>query len=59
MFTENIKSPHVVIFLDKLWRVIPGTLLIVWDGLAAHRGSLVKDFIASQQGRIMLPLAQF
>jgi hypothetical protein len=43
MFTENIKSPHIVIFLDKLLRVIPGKLLIVWDGLAAHRGSLVKD----------------
>ncbi|MGH9693372.1 MAG: IS630 family transposase [Bryobacteraceae bacterium] len=52
MFTENIKSPHVALFLDKLLRVIPGKLLIVWDGLAAHRGSLVKDFIASQQGRI-------
>jgi transposase len=49
MFTENIKSPHVVIFLDKLLRVIPGKLLIVWDGLAAHRGSLVKDFIAGQR----------
>jgi len=54
MFTENIKSPHVVIFLDKLLRVIPRKLLIVWDGLAAHRGSLVKDFIASQQGRIAI-----
>jgi transposase len=43
-----------VIFLDKLLRVIPGKLLIVWDGLAAHRGGLVKEFIASQQGRIAI-----
>lgn len=54
MFTETIKSPHVVIFLDKLLRVIPGKLLIVWDGLAAHRSGLVNEFIASQQGRIAI-----
>lgn len=50
----HIKSPHVVIFLDKLLRVVRGKLLIVWDGLAMHRGRLVKDFIASQQGRIAI-----
>ncbi|WP_080507451.1 transposase [Bryobacter aggregatus] len=52
MFSETIKSPHIVIFLGKLLRVIPGKILIVWDGLAAHRSKFVQDFIASCDGRI-------
>ncbi len=52
LFADTVKSPQVVIFLEKLLRVIPGKLLIVWDGLAAHRSRFVKDFLAGLQGRI-------
>ena len=52
MFADTVKSPQVVIFLEKLLRVIPGKLLIVWDGLAAHRSRMVKDFLASLEGRV-------
>jgi transposase len=52
LFADTIKSPQVVIFLEKLLHVIPGKLLIVWDGLAAHRSRLVNDFLASLQERI-------
>jgi transposase len=38
--------------LEKLLLVIPGRLLIVWDGLAAHRSRFVKDFLAGLDGRI-------
>ncbi len=41
-----------MIFLEKLLRVIPGKLLIIWDGLAAHRSRLVKEFIAGLEGGI-------
>lgn len=54
MFPETIKAPHVVVFLRHLLQRIPGLLLIVWDGLAAHRSQLVKDYVAGLEGRIHL-----
>ena len=42
----------MIAFLGHLLRHLPGKLLVVWDGLPAHRGRLVKQFIAAQQGRL-------
>jgi transposase len=42
-----IKGPDVVRFLEGLLDQIPGKLLVIWDGLPAHRGQAVKDFLAS------------
>jgi transposase len=33
---------------------IPGKLLIVWDGLPAHRSRLVWEFVRQQKGRLWL-----
>jgi transposase len=54
MFPESIKAPHVVVFLRHLLQRIPGRLLIVWDGLAAHRSQRVKEYVAGLEGRIHL-----
>jgi transposase len=35
----------IVRFLKHLLRHIGGQLLIIWDGLPAHRGQAVKDFL--------------
>jgi transposase len=35
-----------------LLRHLPGKLLVVWDGLPAHRARVVGDFIRAQQGRL-------
>jgi transposase len=40
------KGPAIVRFLRHLLRHIPGKLLIIWDGLPAHRSQPVKDFLA-------------
>ena len=40
------KGPAIVKFLRHLMRHIPGKLLIIWDGLPAHRSQVVKDFLA-------------
>jgi len=47
-----IKAPQVVAFLRHLLRHLRGKVLIIWDGLPAHRSVLVRDFIASHRGRI-------
>jgi transposase len=44
----------VVEFLGHLMRHIRGNLLVIWDGLAAHRSRLVQQFVAEQDGRIAL-----
>lgn len=43
--TVAFKGPAIVRFLQHLLRHINGKLLIIWDGLPAHRGQAVKDFL--------------
>lgn len=52
MFTEAIRAPHIIVFLEHLQRRISGRLLVVWDGLPAHRAKLVKDYLAGLEDRI-------
>lgn len=54
LFPETIQAPHIVVFLQKLVKAIPGKTVIVWDGLPAHRSKLVNDFVQLQDGKIIL-----
>ena len=54
LFPGAIRSPQVVIFLTHLLRHIHGNVLVIWDGLRQHRSILVRDFVASQHGRLEL-----
>ena len=54
MHTGSIKSLQVIGFLSHLQRHIPGKMMILWDGAPIHRSVLVKSFIASTQGRILI-----
>jgi transposase len=42
---EAFDSADIVDFLKHLLRHISGKLLVVWDGLPAHRSQAVKDFL--------------
>jgi transposase len=53
-FHGAIRSPHLVEFLEALGRQVNGKLLIVWDGLPAHRSRLVRRYVESFDGRIVL-----
>jgi transposase len=50
---QSIKSPQILEFLCHLMRHVAGNLLIIWDGLPAHRSQLTQDFIASTEDRIV------
>ena len=52
IFDEAIRGEHLAVFLDHLLRCIPGKLLIVWDGLPAHRGKFVGEYLDTLDGRI-------
>ncbi len=54
LYPGSIKGPQVREFLSHLMRHVRGNLLVIWDGLAAHRSRLVQQFVAEQRGRIML-----
>jgi transposase len=52
---RSVNGQDVVRFLRYLLRCLPGKLLVVWDGLPAHRGQAVKDFLTQGgAGRIEL-----
>ena len=50
----SIKGPQVIEFLQHLQRHIPGRLLILWDGASIHRSALVRDYLASTCGRVVV-----
>ena len=54
IYAGSVKGPQVVEFLEALRRHIRGPLLVVWDGLPAHRSRLVRDHVEGLQGHIHL-----
>jgi transposase len=52
LFPGTIRGPQVVEFLLHLLRHVRGRLLVIWDGLPAHRSRVVKDFVAGQKERL-------
>lgn len=50
----TIKSEQVVEFLKALVKQIGRRLLIVWDGLKAHRSRLVRAYVDALDGKIAL-----
>jgi transposase len=45
------KAEDVVQFLRVLLRKISGKLLVIWDGSPIHRANVIKQFLASQEGK--------
>lgn len=54
LFPGTIKGPQLIEFLQALVRQIKGKLLIVWDGLPAHRSALVRSYVESLNGHMVL-----
>ncbi len=54
LFNGSIKSPQILEFLKALQPTIAKKLLIIWDGLPAHRSKLVRAHVEAQRGRIVL-----
>jgi transposase len=54
-----VKGPDLVRFLKHILAHIPGPILLVWDGLPAHRSQPIKDCLASPDAkrltRLQLP----
>jgi transposase len=48
---EAICGLDVVAFLRHLLRLLPGKLLVLWDGASIHRNQDVRDFLAAGAAR--------
>ena len=53
-FPGAIKGPQLVEFLKALLQQIKGKLLVIWDGLPAHRSRLVRAYVESLANRLVL-----
>lgn len=54
LFPGTIKSAQLIEFLSALHQTIGRRLLVLWDGLAAHRSRLVRAFVDTLKGAIQL-----
>lgn len=52
LFPGTIGGPQVVEFLQHLLQHLRGKLLVIWDGLPAHRSRVVKDFLIQERKRL-------
>jgi transposase len=53
-FEGAIKGPQVVEYLKALRATLRGKLLVIWDGLPAHRSKIVRAYVESLNGHIQL-----
>lgn len=53
-FHGAIRAPQIVQYLQALAQQIKGKLMVIWDGLPAHRSRLVRAFVESLGDRIVL-----
>ena len=53
-FEDSIKGEQVIVFLRHLLRCIEGKLILVWDGLPAHRSKLVKEYLETVGDRVLV-----
>lgn len=49
---RSVKGPDVVRFLRHLMRQVEGKLLLIWDGLPAHRAKPVKHLLRETGDRL-------
>mgnify|MGYP001075549146 CR=1 FL=1 len=53
-FPGAIKGPQIVEYLKALKATLRGKLLVIWDGLPAHRSRVVRDYVELLDGHIQL-----
>lgn len=55
----NIDSARVIAFLHHLERHLPGPIVLLWDGLNAHRSLLTRAFLADHPRFHVFPLPAY
>ena len=50
----SVKTAQVIEFLGQLQERIAQPMLVIWDGLAAHKSRAVRDYVEGTSGQIRL-----
>lgn len=54
LFPGAIKGPQIIEFLNALGQQLRKPLLVIWDGLPAHRSALVREYLEALKGAIQI-----
>ena len=54
LFPGAIKGAQVIEFLRALGLQLRKPLLVIWDGLAAHRSALVREYLEALNGAVQV-----
>jgi len=54
LFPGAIKGPQIIEFLHALGHQLRKPLLVIWDGLPAHRSALVREYLEALNGAIQI-----
>jgi transposase len=54
LYPGSIRGPQVIDFLGRLLQQLPGSLLVVWDGLPVHRSQKVAEFVWKHRERLQI-----
>src|ERR1700720_687422 len=54
LFPGAIKGPQIIAFLHAPGQQIRQPLLVIWDGLAAHRSALVREYLEALNGAVQI-----
>jgi len=54
LFDGSIKSAQVIAFVRHLRRHLPGKLLLLWDRAGIHRSRVVREYLNSLGGQIVV-----
>ena len=50
-YEHSITSQEVIAFLGQLLRLIPGLILVIWDGSPTHRSKAIRSYLAAGAAR--------
>jgi len=54
LYDGSVNQERIVEFLNALKRHLRGPLLILWDGAKTHRSRMVRDYVDSTRGQIVI-----
>src|ERR1035438_4067793 len=54
LFPGAIKGPQIIEFLHGIGGQTRQPLLVIWDGLAAHRSALVREYLQALNGAVQI-----
>lgn len=53
LLEHNVNEDAIIAFLERLHQQIRGRVIVIWDGLPAHRGKKTQQYVRAQSHWLM------